>query len=109
MTCKPWPSDDHGPRVRPGRRTVACSRGARPLVENLEGRRLLSTFTVTNTGDDGPGSLRSAILLANADVDPSGTTIRFDLPPDDPNHLYYKSDGVSGTVSPFDQDGQPLI
>lgn len=34
--------------------------------EPLEPRVLLATFTVTNTDDDGPGSLRNAVALANA-------------------------------------------
>ena len=34
-------------------------------VEPLEGRLLLSTYAVTNTGNAGPGSLRQAILDAN--------------------------------------------
>src|SRR5882672_7415824 len=37
----------------------------RPLLELLEDRRLLSTFWVTNTNDDGLGSLRLAVTLAN--------------------------------------------
>jgi hypothetical protein len=32
----------------------------------LEDRSLLSTFTVTNLFDSGPGSLRQAVLSANA-------------------------------------------
>jgi hypothetical protein len=36
------------------------------LVEALEARELLTTFTVTNTNDGGAGSLRQAILDANA-------------------------------------------
>ena len=35
-------------------------------LELLEERSLLSTFLVTNTNDSGPGSLRQAILNANA-------------------------------------------
>jgi hypothetical protein len=42
------------------------------LLDALEDRFLLSTITVTNTNDGGPGSLRSAILNA-----PSGATINF--------------------------------
>src|SRR5579871_1732206 len=38
---------------------------ARPGLEALEDRMLLSTFFVTNTNDSGPGSLRQAILNAN--------------------------------------------
>jgi hypothetical protein len=41
-------------------------RRARPALEALEGRALLSTFTVLNLADSGPGSLRQAILAANA-------------------------------------------
>src|SRR5687767_12101794 len=35
-------------------------------AEPLEPRRLLANFVVTTTADDGPGSLRQAILDANA-------------------------------------------
>jgi titin len=38
----------------------------RPRIEALEGRLLLTTYTVVNTNDSGPGSLRQAILDANA-------------------------------------------
>jgi hypothetical protein len=41
---------------------------ARPTLECLEDRLVLSTFTVANTNDSGPGSLRQAILGANANV-----------------------------------------
>ena len=37
-------------------------RRSRPRIELMEGRQLLSTFTVSNTNDSGPGSLRQAIL-----------------------------------------------
>ena len=37
-----------------------------------------ATFTVTNTNDSGPGSLRQAILDANAS--PGSDTIAFDIP-----------------------------
>ena len=48
-------------------------------TETLEGRLLLATFTVTTTADAGAGSLRQAIIDANA---AAGTDeIRFDLPP----------------------------
>jgi hypothetical protein len=43
-----------------------------PVLDGLEVRALLSTFTVTNTNDSGSGSLRQAILDA-----PSGSTISF--------------------------------
>jgi parallel beta-helix repeat protein len=46
---------------------VRRTRSARPAFEPLESRRLLTTptFTVTNTGDTGPGSLRQALINAN--------------------------------------------
>src|SRR5437868_2137718 len=48
---------------------------ARPTVECLEDRLVLSTFNVMNTNDSGAGSLRQAILDANANVGPD--TIAF--------------------------------
>ncbi len=41
-------------------------------------RSSAATITVTNTNDTGPGSLRAAITQANAD--PAGDTINFNLP-----------------------------
>lgn len=70
--------------------------------ERLEERTLLSTFAVTNTDDDlnpTPGSLRAAILAANADNDPAGATIVFDMDPSDENHVYYQDDQVDGHIS----------
>src|SRR5262249_11957538 len=51
-------------------------RGTRPTLMVLEDRNLMSTFTVTNTADSGPGSLRSQIDLANSDA--GASTIEFD-------------------------------
>src|SRR5262245_21176541 len=50
------------------RRRLAC----RPTVAALEERRLLSTLTVLNNNDSGPGSLRAEIAAAQA-----GDTIHF--------------------------------
>jgi len=47
--------------------------------ELMEDRTLLSTFTVINTGDTGPGSLRQAILDSNADT-AGENTIGFAIP-----------------------------
>jgi len=54
--------------------------GGRPgsLAEGLEGRVLLATYTVTTPADAGPGSLRQAILDANAN--PGLDTIRGSVP-----------------------------
>ena len=51
-------------------------RRALPTVMALEDRSLMSTFTVTNTADSGPGSLRDEIGLANAS--PGASTVDFD-------------------------------
>jgi hypothetical protein len=49
----------------------------RPRLEPLEDRRLRSVFLVTNTNNDGAGSLHQAILDANAN--PGYDTIEFDI------------------------------
>ncbi len=46
----------------------------------MESRRLLSTFLVDNTGDSGSGTLRQAILDANADPAPGIDDIAFGIP-----------------------------
>lgn len=46
-------------------------------VEPLEARVLLSAYVVTNTSDSGPGSLRQAILDANAST--AANTVAFDI------------------------------
>jgi hypothetical protein len=48
----------------------------------LEPRVLLATFTVTNTGDAGPGSVREAMTFANHSFGPD--TIAFDVRGQDP-------------------------
>ena len=74
--------------------------GLEEYLDALEERKLLSSFQVTNTNDDGPGSLRQAILDNNADTaNPAADTIVFAIPADDPNHVYYKDDGVAGQVT----------
>ena len=67
-------------KERDGRRARRCV----PLrLEPLEHRRLLSTFVVENTGDTaaiGSGSLRAAILAADADTSPGTDNITFAIP-----------------------------
>jgi hypothetical protein len=57
-----------------------CKSGqCRPQLEALEDRWLPSVFTVTNTNDSGPGSLRQAITDANSNPGPD--TINFRITP----------------------------
>jgi hypothetical protein len=52
------------------------ARRTRPLrLESLESRQVLSTFMVTNDNDSGQGSLRQAVIDANAEDGPD--TIKF--------------------------------
>ena len=60
------------------------------LLEALEPRRLLATYYVENTGDSailGSGSLRAAILAADADNSPGTDQIAFDIPAGEPADL----------------------
>jgi uncharacterized repeat protein (TIGR01451 family) len=58
---------------RPAHRRLNLSLAVTPLDDRV----LLSTFTVINTNDSGPGSLRQAILDANG---AAGSTIDFNIP-----------------------------
>ena len=65
-------------RIAPAAFSGTCFR-LRPRLEIMEDRTLLSTFTVTNPADGGPGSLRQAIVDSN--VATGGTnTIDFAIP-----------------------------
>jgi hypothetical protein len=76
----PWRSTLKPPRAgAPGHRA-----GFRPRLESLEDRTVPSTFTVLNLGDSGDGSLRQAVLDANAL--PGADGIRF-------------ADGLLGTIA----------
>jgi hypothetical protein len=79
------------------RRRARLARRHRLSIEHLERRELLAALTVTNTADDGAGSLRQALLTAGntSTVD----TVRFNIPPTDPGHVYYQDDRVDGQVS----------
>jgi hypothetical protein len=63
--------------IQVGNSRLARSRFFRPQIDVLEDRLLLSIFTVTNTSDSGPGSLRQAILDANGN--PGTDTIAFNI------------------------------
>ena len=65
-------------------------------LESLEPRMLMSDFTVTNTADSGPGSLRQAILDSNASVGIK-ETILFNIPISDPG---YNPSTDSFTIKP---------
>ena len=52
-----------------------ASRRSRPQFELLEGRQLLASFSITNTNDNGPGSLRQAILDSNHAIGSTVNTI----------------------------------
>ncbi|MBM4091814.1 MAG: hypothetical protein FJ276_20660, partial [Planctomycetes bacterium] len=69
------------------------------MLERLEGRCLLALFTVTNTGDQGAGSLRQAILDANAAAG-DGAEIHFAIPPTDANHVDVDSALPGGDPDP---------
>jgi Ca2+-binding RTX toxin-like protein len=57
----------------------------------------LTRYTVTTSADSGYGSLRQAILDANAYL---GTDIiDFDIPINDENHYYYENDKIEGQVT----------
>jgi titin len=112
-------------RQRPARRR-AERRFVRPQVVPLEDRLLPSVYLVTNTNNDGAGSLRQAILDAN--VNPGYDTIEFDLEPDiyivltsplptiaDPVFIDGTSqpgwvrDPVVGVIPATDDNGRPVF
>jgi hypothetical protein len=55
------------------------------LLETLEDRQLLSTFTVTNTYDAGSGSLRQEILDSNSHS--GANVIHFNIKPSGPQTI----------------------
>lgn len=65
------------------------------LLTSLTNWGFAATFTVTTTADSGAGSLRQAILDANATVGVPDVII-FNIPPSDPGHVYYREDGQVG-------------
>jgi hypothetical protein len=86
------------------------------LLEPLDDRTLLSTFVVSNLGDQGPGTLRDAIDQANLHP---GSTIKFGVEghiilsrplPDLSTDVTINGPGVLGlTVEPNTNVGTPLF
>lgn len=83
MTLSPYLHGRTGRRVFGGRKRCQLRRKAGrsslrivPRLDTLEGRSLPSTFAVTSLGDNGAGTLRQAILSANAT--PGADAIAFD-------------------------------
>ncbi len=72
-----WLLRGRNSRRRAGRVPARARRRVWPCLEVLESRVVPSTFMVTNTADSGPGTLRQAILDANAN--PGKDTIKFDF------------------------------
>src|SRR5262245_28503943 len=72
MTTRSWIRKLFARKPRTARKAAAR---CRPALEAFEDRTVPSTFTVRNLNDSGAGSLRQAILDANAH--PGADTIRF--------------------------------
>ena len=69
-----WTGSFQGFHHLPGfRRPSPPGRSAVPRLEVLEDRTMLSSLTVRNIADSGPGSLRTAIDTANTNGDPTNT------------------------------------
>jgi hypothetical protein len=91
-----------GHRSMAGMRQELSIRRRRPAFECLEGRCLPATFTVVNTDDAGEGSLREAILDANATA--AFDTIVFDIE-GGTNHTIALSSALPSMTQPVGLDG----
>ena len=76
---------------------TASAAGASPVSCSLTNTSASSVYVVTNTNDSGPGSLRQAILYADAN-DSVAVTISFNIPTTDPGY----ANGVF-TIQPLSQ------
>ena len=74
ITSRQGPRGDRNQRDR-----IRARPRNRPRLEWIEDRTLLSTFTVTNTADSGPGSFRQAILDSNTATSQT-SAIDFNVP-----------------------------
>ncbi len=70
-----WPPSRN---KRPTDRRLSGRCRRRPIIEALETRQMLSTFTVTSASDSGTGTLRQAII--ESDNTPGSNTINFNVP-----------------------------
>src|SRR6266404_2182019 len=64
-----------------------------------------STLTVTNTADSGPGSLRQAILDANADTSTNDVSIEFNIPGSGVQTIAPLADRLPNITRPVTIDG----
>ena len=89
---------------RPTRRP--SPRRCHPVLECLEARTVLNTYTVTNINDAGPGSLRQAIVDANLHSGPD--YIVFNIPGSG-THIIYPTSPLPGLMDPvtIEGDSQP--
>ncbi len=103
-------------RSKSRRINIASKRGTSRLrVEQLEDRRLLAVFTVVNTNDAGPGSLRQAISDAN--LAPGADSVVFNIPGPNPHSIHVLSalpvvSGpvvIDGTTQPGYQGPAPVV
>jgi parallel beta-helix repeat protein len=89
-------------KLRGRKRSRDARRNTRLGMENLEERALLAVFTVTNTMDAGAGSLRQAILDANAMAGPDD--IEFDIAGAGP-HTIQPTSALPDIIDTIDIDG----
>ena len=89
-------------RPRTGIQGRTTKRSRRLLLEQLEDRCVPATFTVVNTLDSGAGSLRQAILDANAS--PGADAIDFNIPGAGV-HTITPSSGLPFITGPLTIDG----
>jgi titin len=98
MTLVNWSRSLAAARV-----TSRARRSCRPALEALECRLALAVFTVSNTHDGGPGSLRVALM--SADTSPGPDRIRFAIPTTDAgfvdaNHNGHLNPGDYWSIAP---------
>ncbi len=93
--------------------TPTTIRKIRAAIESLESRQYLTTFTVTTEADSGPGSLRQAILDANATSAPDDIHFAIgsgavSIKPLTPLPALYAPAVIDATTQPG-FDGKPLV